>query len=229
MSVRFRALACLGALAGWSLFCAVVSASPENMDWVARTWQSDDGLPDNNVTGIGQTSDGFLWITTQGGLARFDGLQFKRVSLPSLSGMPIEMIRALTVAKGDQLWMALEGGVVVCAGPNETKVYTDKLPMVRPSCITEDGKGAIWVGYSDGSVVCVAGNKEEMAKGRQWPPGAGWCWLIADARGQLWSAKAGRIASYQSGQFVPRLSMPERATCIGRARHEWIWICAGRT
>ena len=40
-------------------------------------WQNDSGLPQNSVLAMAQTPDGFLWLGTEEGLARFDGLQFK--------------------------------------------------------------------------------------------------------------------------------------------------------
>src|SRR5229473_1645698 len=41
-----------------------------------RIWQTDDGLPQNSVHAIAQTADGFLWVGTHEGLARFDGVRF---------------------------------------------------------------------------------------------------------------------------------------------------------
>src|SRR5438128_11063413 len=39
-------------------------------------WQSDNGLPQNTVQAILQTSDGYIWLGTQEGLVRFDGVRF---------------------------------------------------------------------------------------------------------------------------------------------------------
>src|ERR1700733_7838086 len=44
---------------------------------VLSTWTTVQGLPQNFITAIDQTSDGFLWIGTLGGLARFDGQRFE--------------------------------------------------------------------------------------------------------------------------------------------------------
>ncbi len=44
--------------------------------FVQRSWQKKDGLPDNQVQVLLQTHDGYLWIGTHRGLARFDGLKF---------------------------------------------------------------------------------------------------------------------------------------------------------
>ena len=39
-------------------------------------WSTDEGLPQNTVSAILQTRDGYLWLATAGGLVRFDGLRF---------------------------------------------------------------------------------------------------------------------------------------------------------
>ena len=57
-------------------FTAVAAAGSTNSDWFARTWQTEDGLPNNNVNSIAQTADGFLWVATPLGLTRFDGVTF---------------------------------------------------------------------------------------------------------------------------------------------------------
>ncbi len=43
------------------------------LNFVMRDWQVDDGLPANEVNAIIQTHDGYIWIATFSGLARFDG------------------------------------------------------------------------------------------------------------------------------------------------------------
>src|SRR5256885_11725069 len=50
------------------------AASPVN--YFPRLWQTEDGLPQNSVTAIVQTHDGYLWLGTYGGLARFVGVRF---------------------------------------------------------------------------------------------------------------------------------------------------------
>ena len=47
---------------------------PDNSPFVVRSWQVEDGLPHNSVNQILQTQDGYLWLATDDGLARFDGV-----------------------------------------------------------------------------------------------------------------------------------------------------------
>ena len=51
-------------------------ARPDSNEYVLRAWDMEDGLPHNSVSGIAQTPDGYLWLATREGLARFDGVRF---------------------------------------------------------------------------------------------------------------------------------------------------------
>jgi len=55
---------------------AALCSSNLNSDYLVDLWTGDNGLPDSSVTAIAQTPDGYLWIGTYNGLARFDGVQF---------------------------------------------------------------------------------------------------------------------------------------------------------
>src|SRR6185295_12847503 len=112
----------------WGLFLAVTSiafGSPQ--EYVRRVWRTQEGLPENRVRAIAQTPDGYLWIGTSGGLARFDGLRFvvfARFNTPSMTG---DDIRALAVGRDGSLWAATDGGGLLhykdgrfrSFGPNE--------------------------------------------------------------------------------------------------------------
>ena len=60
--------------------------------YIIETWQTEQGLPQNTVTSIAQTRDGYLWIGTLNGLARFDGVQFKVFS--AARALPSWAVRA---------------------------------------------------------------------------------------------------------------------------------------
>ena len=56
--------------------CAAIESVPEPNWIVSHTWLREQGLPQNSVTSILQTHDGYIWIGTYNGLARFDGARF---------------------------------------------------------------------------------------------------------------------------------------------------------
>src|ERR1044071_2630132 len=52
------------------------TAPPDAPAYSRRVWRSADGLPEDFAQSLAQTQDGYLWIGTSGGLARFDGVSF---------------------------------------------------------------------------------------------------------------------------------------------------------
>ena len=56
--------------------CSAAVLTNGVMPYGVRVWQTDDGLPQNSVYAIAQTPNGYLWVGTREGLARFDGVRF---------------------------------------------------------------------------------------------------------------------------------------------------------
>ncbi len=205
-------------------------AAPSPSAWVARVWQLDDGLPDNNVTGIAQTPDGYLWLGTHRGLVRFDGVRFARIALPGTPQMTFGLIRGLSLLRTNELWLTMEGGVVVCMTPGkETNVLTrsEGLSKFRPKAAVEGAQSAAWIGYSDGCAYRIAGGQATRFSVAEGLIGSGYCQLARDVNGQLWFAKAGRVGVFRDNRFVPLLTLEEKPLCIGPARAGGVWICAG--
>jgi len=66
-----------GTLSGWALAVLLAGRlSGAAQDFQVRNWHVADGLPDGTVTSLAQTPDGYLWVGTPKGLARFDGFSF---------------------------------------------------------------------------------------------------------------------------------------------------------
>ena len=76
-------------LAGASTFAAPRGNAPE---FDTRSWTTKDGLPDDSITCIQQTADGFLWVGTKRGLARFDGWTFVLVEISSEETLPKQIL-----------------------------------------------------------------------------------------------------------------------------------------
>ena len=66
--------------AGWNTAILALDPSRSLAQFGHDIWQRDQGLPHNTIHSILQTRDGFLWLATEEGLARFDGVRFR--SLP---------------------------------------------------------------------------------------------------------------------------------------------------
>ena len=60
----------------WCVCLAFTSFAATTPNYITRVWTTDDGLPDSSVTAVLQSHDGYLWVGTRSGLARFDGVRF---------------------------------------------------------------------------------------------------------------------------------------------------------
>ena len=197
------------------------------MPWFARVWQVDDGLPGDNVTGVAQTRDGYLWVATQSGLARFDGVRIQNIQVPF--GRPRPIIRALLLDLNQQLWLAEEGGRAVCysSGAAHMLTVTNGLVKSQPMQMAQTGDQAVWISYANGAVVRIVGDRAvPFTEADGLPPG-GMCSLTSDAQGQLWFAKGGQVGVFREGRFVTRLTLGERHIEVQKAGGNGIWICAG--
>jgi signal transduction histidine kinase/ligand-binding sensor domain-containing protein len=219
---------CVGSLMLASCLRAA-GASP----WSMRAWQTDDGLPENNVTGVAQAPDGYLWVATHAGLARFDGLRFQLQPSPLGSGRNNPLIRAFELGQGGTVWVALEAdrGLVVGFSPTATNIYTasDGLPGFKPLVLTQTSDGSVWVGYVDGSVCRISGGRVTRFGPAEGLAGVSGCWLATDPTGSLWFAKAGNVGVFTGRSFEKRFSLSERVIRMAAAREGGMWICAGRS
>ena len=76
--------------------------------YMREHWGSDKGFTGGSVTALAQTSDGYLWIGTDKGLIRFDGLGFRAFPLASPTTFPIGPVQALTSDALGNLWILLQ-------------------------------------------------------------------------------------------------------------------------
>ncbi len=110
-------------------------------------WTADSGLPQNSVRGLEQTSDGFLWIATLNGVARFDGVRFQVFDKGNTSGISSSRFAAMIGGGGSDLWLVSEDNNVVHLHDSQFTTLGE-MDGVRPhsvSAITGDGDGGIWV------------------------------------------------------------------------------------
>jgi len=101
------------AIAGLAALSFVVSASALDptravSEYLHNSWGTEKGWPGGSITAIAQTSDGYLWIGTDKGLVRFDGLNFHQFERAHPDPILIGPVRELLADASDNLWILLQ-------------------------------------------------------------------------------------------------------------------------
>ena len=81
-------------------------------EYIQTVWTVENGLPQNSVTAIQQTRDGYLWLGTFGGLAKFDGVKFTIFNSGNTPGMLTNRIISLYEDRAGTLWIGTSRGLV---------------------------------------------------------------------------------------------------------------------
>jgi ligand-binding sensor domain-containing protein len=107
------------------------------------TWDAARGLPSNQVNAILQTRDGYLWIATSGGLARFNGMTFTVFTKENTTGLPANDVWSLLEDRKGVLWVGTNEGLVRYKGGRFCDLMFPEKAMLS---LAEDTEGAIWTG-----------------------------------------------------------------------------------
>lgn len=158
---------------------------------VLRHLDVNSGLPNARVFTIVNTPDGFVWLGTYGGLARFDGASFTTFTRDDLTILGSDSVMALAVDDRGTLWVGTEAGRLVAH--DSTGFRHIDLPVQsgqRINAIRSDAAGHLWLGTADGVVminqmtlVCTAVNEGLAA--------ADVTHLAVDSAGTPWAIAGG--------------------------------------
>jgi len=174
---------------------------------VRDSWSIQDGLPQISALAITQDHDGYIWVGTQSGLARFDGVRFTTYTPESQPGLNGIYVRALYTARDGRVWIGTYKGLAVYDGTGfGTLPLTSAsgLASIDVTDIAEDAQGAIWAAAADG-VFRVQGNSLQRVAGAPSPAVS----LLA-RRDELYVGGRGSIARLAGGQWT-RMALPAEA------------------
>jgi signal transduction histidine kinase/ligand-binding sensor domain-containing protein len=208
------------------LFAAPAAGHAADSLWFARSWDAEEGLPNNTIAGIAQTTDGYLWLGTPSGLVRFDGVNFEDFSPTNFIAAPNRGTIAMMHGRDDSVWLALDRGAVVRLQGGTARAYTESLPVSIPNGLAEDAQGRIWVAYRGGAVYRLeAGNASRCAASQGLPEGGDICALATDRYGQVWFAKSGQVGRIRDGNFQMVRRFDPLPARLAPARTGGVWLC----
>jgi diguanylate cyclase (GGDEF)-like protein len=206
----------------------------EITQYVQTAWNGESGLPENSVHAIAQTNDGYLWMGTEEGLTRFDGVRFVTFTFHNAPGLASDFIQTLAASRDGSLWAGTDSGLSHYhasptsprGGKFETLTTKDGLAGNHINALCEDREGDMWVGSADGLNRIANGHVENWTTGHGLADSAVNA-LMVDAGGTLWVGTGKGLSRFVHGQFVPLTpgnGMPDDAiTSLTAAPDGSIW------
>lgn len=202
--------------------------SPDG-EWLVRTWEAEDGLPENSATAMVQTADRYLWFGTFNGLVRFDGVRFAVLTPSNTPQLPDSGIVNLHLGQNGRLWISTLNGLV----------WRDSVQWGRPSgaalsaavpirTFSERANGDLLLTTFNGRVYeFVGGILKELPP----PPGQpklGYHGGV-DESGRWWVVQAGFVGLWNGTAWESKLpghELPDATdrTACAQARDGGLWV-----
>jgi signal transduction histidine kinase len=180
--------------------CSGLEPTTPLAEFGRQSWTMESGLPQNSVHALAQTRDGFLWLGTEAGLVRFDGISFLVLDEHSRPAIPSGDIRSLIETPDGRLRVETAQGAVEYGGqswshaekpgglPKEEVLLHGKLTDGEAATAT---RSAVVVRQGTRPVVLTVGREL---------PGTRIQALLADHEGCLWIGTNGGLARWVSGK-----------------------------
>lgn len=179
------------------------AASPQtDLRLLCDVWSTENGLPQNTIQAVLQTRDGYLWISTQEGLVRYDGLRFTVFDTRNTKEMRHNNISELFEDRDGRLWIASSGGLL-CYDKGKFTSYTtrDGLSSDVIETVLEDRQGNLWIGTSGGGLNRFRNGsftrftaRDGFTSNQVWK-------LLEDHEGSIWIGTESGLCRFRDGQF----------------------------
>src|SRR5215470_1038790 len=188
--VRCRAMIVAGILLAC---CACASALDPSLDisqYGHTAWKIRDGFPKGEILSIAQTPDGYLWLGTEFGLFRFDGVRAVPWRPPAGGQLPVDQITSLVLARNGVLWIGTRKGVASLK--DEKLTSYPQFDGRYVNAVFEDQQGVVWLAVDGPGRICAAKEAEITCEGAG-ELGDELDALYEDKKGNLWISAANGV------------------------------------
>jgi diguanylate cyclase (GGDEF)-like protein len=120
-----------------------------------QRWSNENGLPQNTINSITQTTDGYLWLGTLEGLVRFDGISFTNFNARNTMAIDHNIITAAHTDKNGSLWFVNSKGSLIKVVNNQFERLSsiNHLSTTLINTIYPSDKGVIWIGTNGNGLI----------------------------------------------------------------------------
>jgi diguanylate cyclase (GGDEF)-like protein len=188
---------CLLVLVALCPNCVAFGTHEAITQFVQTTLTVKNGLPQNSVTAIAQTPDGYLWFGTEEGIARYDGLQMTVFDTAGHRALKDNFIDALAAGRDGSLWIGTRSCLTQLKNGEFHTYFTAQSPI---SSIHEAQDGQIWVGSLDG-LYAVQGDRIRRFTTQDGLPSNDVASISQSSDGTLWFGTTKGLASWKNGEF----------------------------
>ena len=168
------------------------------------SWTTDDGLPQNSIFTIQQTRDGYLWMGTFDGLARFDGVNFKVFDNTNTPGLKNNWVKSVAEDAAGNVWVGTDGSGLFRRSGEELlrDPKSEKLPSQRIMILFAGGAGDLWIGTQKGLSRLGANGELKNFTVRDGLPSEFISSLAEDDAGAMWIGTNKGLARFKDGKFT---------------------------
>jgi ligand-binding sensor domain-containing protein/signal transduction histidine kinase len=149
-------------LAGIVTEALALDSNRRPSQYVRELWTIKTGFPGGAVNGMAQTADGYLWIGTDRGLLRFDGFNFRPISVTSIATSSNVPILQLLTDGGGKLWIRLQGAYLVHQKDATFESVRYNLPAITAVSKGNDG-GVLASDIEQGTFRLIGDNVKKLA------------------------------------------------------------------
>ncbi len=200
--------------AGLTKFDPTISESPSPSSF--ETFNTMDGLPDNNLFCLEMDQKNQLWIGGLGGVSIFDGRSFKQFELPktpidpSRSLTSENAVREITIDSQEKIWFATDGGAFIWDGSSLINITEAKgLCSNSVNAILEDQYGSIWFATEHNGVCVKRGDVFEKILAQKDGNSKSCQYIFEDWNGDIWFTLDGDLTYKYNGTEVERAFEPQ--------------------
>ncbi len=180
--------------------CAIALNPSLDVNQYAHTaWTTRDGIFKGAIDSFAQTPDGYLWLATEFGLFRFDGVRSVPWQPPAGEHLPSNSIRRLLVARDGRLWIGTDKGLT--SWKNGKLTHYRELTGQDILAVLEDREGTVWIGAFATSTgrLCAVRTGGIQCYGEDGSLGRGILTLCEDGQGNLWAGGANGLWRWKPG------------------------------
>lgn len=196
-----------------------------------KNWHTEHGLPQMTPRAITQTRDGYLWVGTYNGLARFDGLRFTTFTVGNIPELVSDSVTVLHEDRDGNLWIGTGGGGLVRYRDGRFAVMAEATGFAAHSvtALCEDAAGRLWVGTNAG-LFRLEANRLVMTTGIPWLAGQYVHSLRSGKPGEVWVGLERAVGLLVNGRPAgPMLPTPKplHTLIVDHANVAWIGFASG--